>query len=188
MPGSNFKTPSIYFATRSNRWSCRNQRFRLIAGAVGVARDEILENQCGFAAEDGIDGAPVVPIEFAQLEFQQDRAFVAQVCRRPLEYLLLFGLGPGPFFKTHDRKPRPVQRRHAVIGIDIKTWDRPGLRVAVARARQPRERIGHIVEAPGEETDVIERGTERVHAGARDRAEAGLEADNANLLSIVSDL
>jgi hypothetical protein len=53
------------------------------------------------------------------------------------------------------------------------------VRIAVARTCLQRQRQIHVVDAAGEEADVIERGTERGHAGTRDRAETGFEADDA---------
>src|SRR5882724_4210541 len=129
----------------------------MIAGAVGITLDEIAEDQRRLAGEDGVDRIPVGRIEFVPLALLDDGARLAQFCDRSFEYLLLFGLHPRPFCEAHDPKTRSVQRRHALSGVDVKGWKGTAMRIEIARTGNQRERKGDVVDAAGEEADVIER-------------------------------
>src|SRR5258708_3606868 len=109
-----------------------DQRFQVIAGAVGVTRDETLENQRALAGEDGVNSIPVGRIEFAQLELFQNRTRVAQFYGCYLKDFLRFRLGLRPFLEAHDRQPRFFERRYTLVGIDLKAGKGPAMRIAVA--------------------------------------------------------
>ncbi len=81
--------------------------------------------------------------------------------------------------KAHDRKTRLVQRLQALDRVDLKAGKGPAMRIAVVGCGEQRQRVGHIIDAAGEKADMIERGAEGMHAGARDRAETRFEADHA---------
>ena len=50
--------------------------------------------------------------------------------------------------------------------------------IAVAGAAEQRQCIGNVINPAREKSDMVERGTERVHPGARNSSEAGFEADD----------
>src|SRR5437868_11923752 len=127
----------------------------MVAGAVGVTRNEIAEDHSGFAGENSVDRLPVGAIELGQFKLFQNRAGIAQLSNRGLERLLLLGLRARPFLETHDTKTRRIKGFQAFVDVDMKARKWPAMRIAIARACEQRQRQCDIVDASGKEADVI---------------------------------
>jgi hypothetical protein len=98
---------------------------------------------------------------------------------RGLENLLLRGLGARELLETHDAEAGSVEWRDAFLDADLERRQRPAMQIGVAYAGEQRQGQRHVVHAPREQADMVERWAERMHAQARDRAEARLQSDDA---------